>query len=71
MTVSIEMQNDVAVIEIDDGKKNVINHDVLDQLETAFDKAEADGTRAILFRCRRWPGPGPLPSCHRIFCSPH
>ena len=52
MTVSIEMHNDVAVIGIDDGKKNVINHEVLDQLEAAFDKAEADGAKAILFKGR-------------------
>ncbi len=52
MTVSIEIQNDVAVIGIDDGKKNVINHDVLDQLEAAFDKADEEGARAILFKGR-------------------
>ncbi len=52
MTVSIDLQNDVTVIGIDDGKKNVINHDVLDQLEAAFDKAEADGAKAILFKGR-------------------
>ncbi len=52
MSVAIEMQNDVAIIGIDDGKKNVINHEVLDALEAAFDQAEADGAKAILFKGR-------------------
>ena len=50
MTVSTEMQNDVAVIGMDDGKKNVINHKVLDELEAAFDRTESDGAKAILFK---------------------
>ena len=52
MSVSLEIQKDVAVIKIDDGNKNVINHTVLDELEQAFDTAESEGMKAILFKGR-------------------
>ena len=35
MTVAFETQDSIATITIDDGGKNVINHDVLDELEAA------------------------------------
>ncbi len=52
MTVSLEMHNDVAVISFDDNRKNVINHNVLDALEVAFDQAETSAARAIVFKGR-------------------
>ena len=47
MTVSLHMNDGVAIIEIDDGKKNVINHAVLDELEAAWDEAEAQAATVI------------------------
>ena len=52
MTVSIEMHENIAVIAIDDGGKNVINHEVLKGLETAFDEAENNGAGAIALKGR-------------------
>ena len=49
MSVELEMRDDVAIITLDDGNKNVINHEVLDQLEAAWEKAEADAGSVILF----------------------
>ncbi|MEM7216999.1 MAG: crotonase/enoyl-CoA hydratase family protein [Pseudomonadota bacterium] len=52
MSVSITQHNQVAVICMDDGNKNVINHDVLDALESAFDQATSDEAGAIIFKGR-------------------
>ena len=49
--VTLDMQDKVALIKMDDGKKNVITTDVLAELHAAFDKAEADA-RAIVFAGR-------------------
>ena len=48
MTVSLNIEDDVASINIDDGGRNVINHDVLDELEAAWEKVEADAKALIL-----------------------
>ena len=48
MTVSLEFEDDVAIIAIDDGNKNVINHGVLGELEDAWKKAEADAKAVVL-----------------------
>ncbi|MEM7097311.1 MAG: enoyl-CoA hydratase-related protein [Pseudomonadota bacterium] len=48
MSVELEFREDVAVITLDDGNKNVINHGVLDQLEAAWDRAEAEANAVIL-----------------------
>ncbi len=48
MTVSLAIEEGVATISIDDGGKNVINHEVLDELEAAWEKAEADAEALIL-----------------------
>ena len=53
MTASINMHENIAVITIDDGGKNVINHEVLEDLEAAFDKAENNGTGAIVLKGRQ------------------
>ncbi len=41
MTVSLAVDNDIALITIDDGHKNVINHEVLDELEHCWAQARA------------------------------
>jgi len=51
MIVTLEKHNDVGVILIDDGNKNVINHQVLDELEPTFAEAERD-TKAIVISGR-------------------
>lgn len=51
MNVSTEIQGDVAVISMDDGKKNAITVDALADLNAAFDKAEADA-KAVVFTGR-------------------
>ena len=48
MNVTLDIQNDIALITIDDGNKNVINHEVLTELESAWEKAEADASAVIL-----------------------
>ncbi len=51
MDVSIDLQDDVALITMDDGKKNAITHEAIADLHVAFDKAEADA-KAIVFAGR-------------------
>ena len=48
MTISLDFQDAVAIVRIDDGRKNVINHGVLDELEAAWEKVEKDAAAAIL-----------------------
>ncbi len=48
MTVTLTNEGDVAVITIDDGAKNVINHGVLDELEAAWEEAEANGKAIVI-----------------------
>ena len=48
MSVTLAMHNDIAVVEFDDGNRNVVNHDVLDALETAWDNAERDAAAIVL-----------------------
>ena len=48
MTVNLAIEDRLATLTIDDGGKNVINHDVLDQLEAAWEKVEADASALIL-----------------------
>jgi enoyl-CoA hydratase len=52
MTVSFDRDGGVAVLSIDDGKANALSPDVLGALSDAFDKAEADGTSAVLVQGR-------------------
>jgi enoyl-CoA hydratase len=48
MAVSLEIQDDIAILTIDDGAKNVINHGLLDQLEQAWEQAQRDARVIIL-----------------------
>ena len=52
MTISLEFEEGVAVISIDDGNKNVINHSLLDDLELAWEKAQTEA-KAILLKGRQ------------------
>ena len=51
MNTSIEMREDIAIVEFDDGNKNVVNHAVLDELEAVWEQAES-AAGAILFKGR-------------------
>ena len=48
MTVSYNLDNGIAHIVFDDGKKNVVNHDVLDQLEGAWETAQSEAKAIVL-----------------------
>ncbi len=48
MTVTLTIHEDVAIVRIDDGRKNVINHGVLEALEAAWAQVESDAKAAIL-----------------------
>jgi enoyl-CoA hydratase len=47
MPVSISIQNDIALIRMDDGKANAINFEMLAALNDALDQAEK-GAKAIV-----------------------
>ncbi len=51
MSATIEIQNDVALIRMDDGKANAINFEIVAALNDALDKAEA-GAKAIVLSGR-------------------
>jgi enoyl-CoA hydratase len=48
MSVTLEIQNDVALVTMDDGKKNAVTQDVLAGLEAALDTAESDAKAMVL-----------------------
>ncbi|MFC4292631.1 crotonase/enoyl-CoA hydratase family protein [Sphingorhabdus arenilitoris] len=48
MTATIDIQNNIALITMDDGKANAINFDMLAALNEAVDKAEADAKAIVL-----------------------
>ena len=48
MTVSYNLDKGIAHIAFDDGQKNVINHDVLDQLEGAWETAQSEAKVIII-----------------------
>ena len=48
MEVTTEIHGDVAVITMDDGKKNAITHRALADLNVAFDRAESDAEAVVL-----------------------
>jgi len=48
MSVTLDMNGDVAVITMDDGKANAVNPTLLEGLEAAMDKAEADAKAVVL-----------------------
>ena len=48
MSISVDIQNDVALITMDDGKANVVNFDLMIALNEALDKADADAKAIVL-----------------------
>jgi enoyl-CoA hydratase len=46
--VRYELQGNVAVLHLDDGKANALSHAVIGQLDKALDRAEADEARAVV-----------------------
>jgi enoyl-CoA hydratase len=48
MTATLSIENDIAVIRMDDGKANAINFAMLDALNTALDQAEAQAKAIVL-----------------------
>ena len=51
MTVTLTMNGDVGHLQIDDGDKNVINHEVLDELEACWEEAK-NNAGAVVFSGR-------------------
>ena len=48
MDISLDIQDDVALVTMDDGKKNAITIEAFQGLEAALDKAEADAAAVVL-----------------------
>ncbi|MEM9225975.1 MAG: crotonase/enoyl-CoA hydratase family protein, partial [Pseudomonadota bacterium] len=48
MTVKVEMQGEIALITMDDGKANAVNPLLLDALNTALDEAEAKAKAIVI-----------------------
>jgi enoyl-CoA hydratase len=48
MPATVDIQNGIALIRMDDGKANAINFDMLAALDAALDKAEADAKAIVL-----------------------
>lgn len=46
------MQNNVATLTLDDGKANVVGHNLMDFLESSLDQADSDKAAAIVLRGR-------------------
>ena len=52
MSVTTDIQDDIAIIQFDDGNKNVINHELLDDLESAFDQTEHSNAKVLILQGR-------------------
>ena len=48
MSATIEIQNDIALIRMDDGKANAINFEMVAALNAALDKAEVEAKAVVL-----------------------
>ena len=48
MSISVDIQNEVALITMDDGKANAVNFDLMEALNEALDKAESDAKAIVL-----------------------
>jgi enoyl-CoA hydratase len=51
-TMNYALTNNIASINIDDGKANVVGHDFLDSLNAALDRTEAEKAGAVILRGR-------------------
>lgn len=50
--MNYELQTNIAIVSIDDGKANVVGHTFLDSLNSALDRAENDKAGAVILRGR-------------------
>ena len=48
MSISVDIQNDVALISLDDGKANAVNFELMEALNDALDKAASDAKAIVL-----------------------
>ncbi len=48
MTVDVRIEDAIAIVTMDDGKANAISNDLLDALEPALDRAEAEASAVVL-----------------------
>jgi len=48
MAVSVDVQNDIALVTMDDGKANAVNFELMAALNAALDEAEAKGKVIVL-----------------------
>ena len=48
MNVTLELTDTIALITLDDGKKNAITLDAIRDINTALDEAEADAAAIVL-----------------------
>jgi enoyl-CoA hydratase len=48
LTISYDLQDDIALITLDDGKRNVITFDMLDQMNAVFDRADAEAKAVVV-----------------------
>ena len=48
MSISVDIQSDVALITMDDGKANAVNFELMESLNEALDKAESDAKAIVL-----------------------
>jgi enoyl-CoA hydratase len=51
-SMKYELQNNIALVSIDDGKANAVGHSFLDGLNNALDRAENDKAGAVILRGR-------------------
>ena len=48
MAVTFDLQEDIGIVQLDDGGKNVINHDVLDELESCWEEAKSKAAAVVI-----------------------
>jgi len=50
--MNYQLNNNIAIVSLDDGKANVVGHDFLDSVNSALDRARTDNAGAIILRGR-------------------
>lgn len=50
--MNYQLQNNIAIVSLDDGKANVVGHHFLDSINSALDRAAKEGAGAIILRGR-------------------
>ena len=46
--MNYQLNNNIAIVSLDDGKANVVGHDFLDSVNSALDRARTDNAGACL-----------------------